>query len=275
MNIISGEQFQKIADIYIGKDNEDFLFNPAIGISNKNLCIKDIPNEYDNPNIIYCYGFRLLELYNKLDNFKNNFILISGNADTNIDESFIKIADHPKIIKWYSQNVSLKHKKLHFIPIGIANKQWKHGNIDEFKNIININFLKPNFIYFNFNINTNISKRLECYNVFKNYIHFLPEIEAINNIYRLASYKFCICPEGNGLDTHRLWECWYLKVVPIVLKNTFIEILMEKINLPIIIIKKWEDLLTISLDYNNYNFNYCKYLDFDYYQKEINNIKHF
>ena len=35
----------------------------------------------------------------------------------------------------------------------------------------------------------------------------------------LASHKFCIVPNGVGIDTDRLWECIFLNVVPIVQNN--------------------------------------------------------
>lgn len=269
--IISFEKIQMFANIYLGKDDKDFLFNPAIGISNKNMNIKDIPENYNNPKIIFCYTNRLIDLSEKLNNFKNPFILISGNDDKNIVDTeikFIKILEHPIIIKWFSQNLCMEHNKLHFLPIGIANNQWKHGNINELEKIINNNIKKNKDIYFNFNINTNVNKRYYCFFVYNKFIPFLNEIDPIENFKRLAEYKFCICPEGNGIDTHRLWECWYLKVIPIVLKNDFYEILMKKINLPIIILNKWEDLLHMNLIYNFEN-NYEKHLDLKYYKELI------
>ena len=32
----------------------------------------------------------------------------------------------------------------------------------------------------------------------------------------LAAHHFCVCPPGNGLDCHRIWECLYLGVIPLV-----------------------------------------------------------
>lgn len=269
INIISGEKIQKLANLYLGEDEGDFLFNPNIGKSNKNMLIKDIPFNFDNPKIIYCYSNRLLKLYEKLNNFKNKFILISGNSDENIKNDLKKIADHEKIIKWHTQNLCILHDKISLFPIGVANKQWKHGNIKELTKIINMNIPKTNNIYFNFNINTNFNKRIECYNKISKYVIPLNNIDEIDNFKRLASYKFSICPEGNGTDTHRLWECWYLKVIPIVLKSDFIDVLLKNIDLPIIILNDWDDI-DINMDYNNYNFkNYNKYLDFTNYKFNI------
>jgi hypothetical protein len=33
----------------------------------------------------------------------------------------------------------------------------------------------------------------------------------------LAIFKFALCPVGNGVDTYCLWECFYFKVIPIVI----------------------------------------------------------
>jgi len=50
-------------------------------------------------------------------------------------------------------------------------------------------------------------------------------------------YIIAICPRGNGLDTHRLWECFYLDVIPIMIEADVVNI----DNLPIIILNSWDD----------------------------------
>lgn len=42
-------------------------------------------------------------------------------------------------------------------------------------------------------------------------------------IEELSKYKFCASPEGNGIDTHRMWECLYLGVTPIVVRTPALE----------------------------------------------------
>ena len=37
----------------------------------------------------------------------------------------------------------------------------------------------------------------------------------------LLNYMFVICPEGNGIDTHRMWEALYLRTIPIIKKYDF------------------------------------------------------
>lgn len=255
--IITGETVQCMCDLYLGGHINDFTFNPFIGISEKNKIIGDINGEFENPRTIYCYGHRLKELVNKLDYFIHPFILISGNSDENItyDDIYLNIANHKKIILWYAQNLCIDHPKLKVLPIGIANSQWPHGNLDAFTNVtINLPD-KTNDIYFNFQVNTNYSKRSECYNQLYNDIPFLKTIEPIQNWKRLATYKFCICPEGNGFDSHRLWECFYLKVVPIVIKSDFIMNLKRELNLPLVILDTWSHLMKTKLIYEDYDFD--------------------
>ncbi len=35
----------------------------------------------------------------------------------------------------------------------------------------------------------------------------------------MSGYKFCLCPRGNGIDAHRVWECMLVGSVPIYVSN--------------------------------------------------------
>ena len=52
---------------------------------------------------------------------------------------------------------------------------------------------------------------------------------------------FVICPEGNGIDTHRMWEALYLRTIPIIKKNK-ISNYIKKAKIPVLILNKWSDL---------------------------------
>ena len=262
--IMTGENFQKKTKLYISNTIDFFYSNPnTINDNVQKLVLSSINDYFDNPDIIFFQADCIKELSNKIMFFKNNFIFISGNSDENIynNEYYLNLLNNSKIIKWYGQNNCIDHPKMFSLPIGIANKQWEHGNIDEFVKIVNNLPEKINNVYFNFQIQTNYNKRIVCYNEFKNYLLFLDTINAIDNFKRLATYKFCICPEGTGFDSHRIWECYYLKVVPIVLNNDFIQLIKKQYNIPMIILEEWKDLINIPLNYDNFknNFFYKKH----------------
>lgn len=256
--IITGERIQQLCNIYFGFQ-EDFDFNPVIkNQTDKQFSLDNLNKEINNPYYIFCYTHRIKELSSKIHLFKNKFILITHNSDGEIRErpEVLNILNSENLYKWYSQNICFDHYKLFFLPIGIANSQWSHGNINIFNNndVLNNSCNKSKDIYFNFNINTNIAKRIKCFDNLKHKLVWLQNVSPSNNILRLSQYKFCICPEGNGVDTHRLWEALYVKTVPIVIKSEFTNIL-QKNNVPIVILNSWDDLDDSKLNYEDYDFN--------------------
>lgn len=280
-NIITGELLQEIASVYFGHE-DDFQYNPFVYKQfSKHKTIQWLNhNLYDNPKVIFCYSHRVHELSKVIDSFMYPFILITHNSDENIVEieTTKKIVECPNVIKWYAQNAIYKHPKIHILPIGIANRQWNHGaqfvyyyysTVDFYKKTI-----KKNHIYFNFSIQTNVTARKECYESVIKKIPFLENIGSLDNIIRLETYQFCICPEGNGVDTHRFWEALYLKTVPIVKRTPFIEHLVEQMkDLPIVILESWDDLDIKKIPpYDSFSFS-SRYLDFVFYKNEILDMK--
>ena len=271
-DLISGEKLQLIANATVGF-SYDFNNNPFIIKNSENMKFVDFRCiiEYDNPNIVFCYGHRIDELCSNIYKFKNPFVLISHNSDYNISYSPIihRILDCKKLIMWFAQNVDYTHEKIHFLPIGIANQMWEHGKLTNFGNL---KFKrKDRGVYMCFKETTNFEERSSCLKVLNPAIDFLPYIEPHKNIQLLQRYKFCICPEGNGLDTHRLWEAFYVKTVPILLRSNFSENIMNTTKLPMILLNSWEELDVENLpDYETFDFNLgSKYLSLQFYKSLI------
>jgi hypothetical protein len=267
LTIVKGERIQKLCDVYLGLD-EDFRYNPCIfPEKSKHIDLTKLNSEYDNPRILFCYSHRIDLLSKKISFLKNKFLLFTHNSDGEIRNTVDveNILNCSNLIHWYAQNVCIQNEKLSPIPIGFANDMWPHGNIS----ILNETFNKTNNVYFNFNIATNRSKREPCFNALKNKLEWLPLISSSENMKRLASYKFCICPEGNGVDTHRLSECYYLKVIPIVMMSPFIKTL-QKYNIPMIILNSWEELDPNTLEYK---FNETEYYNLNTYTRIIENAR--
>lgn len=276
-SIISGEKYQDLADTFLGFPN-DFKDNPFFYSYNKNkqydlskIGLND--QNYENSSIIFCFSHRINILSQKIKYFKNKFVLITHNSDYDIktNNHVDKILNSDKLIKWYAQNLCIEHEKLHFLPIGIANMQWKHGRdfYNYMNNMNNRKIDKTKSVYMCFTIGTNESKRRLCYNKLSKKIPFLQPIDSLKNIERLNTYKYCICPDGNGIDTHRFWEAIYLKIVPIVLRNALNTILEKYTDLPIIIVDSWDDLdMSKITAYDKYNFD-SKFLDMNFYRELI------
>ncbi len=52
----------------------------------------------------------------------------------------------------------------------------------------------------------------------------------------LVKHKFAVAPRGNGLDTHRMWECLYAKTIPIVKWHSAYR---NFTDLPILFVDDW------------------------------------
>ena len=188
--------------------------------------------------------------FSSLDNFplKNYYskykkkIWIFHNSDETFDLNAKKKLDffHPK--KSFSQNLVFKKKNFHYIPIGLENSKFhNNGDIKDFLKLRKIQLKKKPRILFGFK-NTN-PKRVVLKEKFRK-LDLADETNGWNSFfYRriLINYMFVICPEGNGIDTHRLWEAFYLKTIPVIEKNK-ISNFIKKANLPILILDKWSDL---------------------------------
>lgn len=275
-DIITGEKLQNICDYYIG-NKDDLNFNPSIKIQTHKHIFIDDESSYSNIvnlNIknIFCYTHILADnnkLIVLLKNINTPFNILFHNSDHEFNNNHINLLNIPNLKKIYTQNINiLPNDRLIPLPIGIANSMWGHGNLSIWDDVLNnVNFdNKRNNIYFNFSFTT--GSRKEVFDIVKS-----KNIENISNLdYKsylelLSSYKFCICPEGNGIDTHRFWECLYLKVIPICKKNYVTEYYSKLF--PTVLLDNWQDFDTTILD------DFYKNADWlNYNQLSFETLKH-
>jgi len=276
MNIITGEKFQNLCDHHISKDEHKKF---ELQVDNHIDVDKFDFTDFDNDELVYCNSSllnagkpKLIEskLYEKLEQFKNPFELVLHNSDQNFGEKQLKYLDIPNCKKIYTQNVNVIHDDVIPLPIGIANSFWKWGNLDIFDEVLNTDIdKKSNFIYANFRRVRDVN-RLECYeNVEKQKIPFVKNKKYKDYLNTLKTYKYCISPQGNGIDCYRMWESLYLKVIPICIRSTLVEYFAKLF--PIYIIEDWNDLdvKVLEKEYSNFNWDNYELLDFNNYIKYI------
>ena len=273
-SFVSGETFQQMCDIYVGMEYKIYS-NPKIEAEpHKHMNLSSINAEWNNPAIIFCYGGGLHELMNKLVFFKNPFVLVSHNSDENITEKYLPILENPNVMRWFAQNPCVKHRKLQLLPIGVANEMWAHGNLATLKQVIDTHRRKEDRIYFYFNIDTNRSEREACKQIVSSKgLAWGNQQSHHDYLMNLSTCKFAINPSGNGIDCHRLWECYYLGVVPILLRSEFSEQLAK--CLPCVLLSRWDefDEAAILCQYESLISNVNKqYLNPSYYKSIFQTI---
>jgi hypothetical protein len=279
MNIVSGEKIQNLCDYYLGTHSE-LTSNPFVKSQHhKHLCIDslDIENQIANLDInnLFCYienlETHLRVLVNILYHIKTPVKLFFHNGDTTFTQNHSNaLLENTNVLCIYSQNLSiLPHDRVKPLPIGIANSMWSHGNIYTWISKIQMPLpKKQHLIYFYFEIHTNIHKRQLCFDIIRSKgIEAQPKRSLSDYIQSLSTFKFAICPEGNGIDTHRFWECLYLKVVPICPRNIITEYYSK--FFPVVLLDRWDDLNinAISAFYEKCDWsNYDKLFDITYWE---------
>lgn len=256
--VLSGENFQVECDVMIGAPR-CFEYNPYIKKFFSSKCYNlSATNQLPaDTRIIFMYSYCLNfknTIVPQLAHLKKPFVILFHNSDRNFrKEDLCLFSSLPLLVRVYAQNMNVVHEKVSVLPIGVANRMWQHGNISFWTNIedsfATFHTPKTNMVYFGFNTTTNKKKREECFNSIRKKYSELPVMNKLPfkaYVERLSLHKFCICPEGNGLDTHRFWESLYVRTVPICLKNHMITQFAERY--PVVVLQKWEDLDMDALD---------------------------
>ncbi len=253
---ISIDEFNKINknfyEIYRNKELVTYI-NPIVSLSDGDIVFSK--TEYVNSLFKLLYGSPL-----------KNLTLITHQSDIEIKNRLY--SKKPKAIsRWFSVNVSIEKDDLYSIPIGFANEHYNKNINPDVYGIKNQLTKKSDHIYINFNPNTNYLERAK---ILKSFIDNKDFVIASNNSemaeYRddLEKYKYVLCPPGNGIQTHRLWEAMYFGSIPVV-KDSILYKSFKKLNIIFVDDFKNIKIEELSKNINNQAINYKKFFK-DYYE---------
>lgn len=189
---------------------------------------------------------------------KNKFIIFTQNSDLDFTKSMFELVDN-YTNKIFAINCSFSHKKVKKIPLGFNDQSTDFLSKENFETT-----KKQNLIYVNFKLHHH-QERYPCMDYFKKQNWCSVEEPVLsNNVFyeRLKTFKYCVCPRGTGIDTHRFYESLMFGTIPIVKKSP-LDDLYEKF--PAIIVNDWSEINVESL-MEDYEKNIEKY-----YQWKSNN----
>lgn len=206
-----------------------------------------------------------------ISNPNQRFTLVTHNSDLSATQRAL-----PKNLHWFAQNRQWDHPRVFSIPIGLENEYW-------FPYKQNVMLSTPDqetriirsFAQFNFG--THIERRHICDQLSSKAvdIHQGTNGNIVQHklfCHNLKKYAFCVCPRGNGIDTHRMWEALYMGCIPIC--KHYVAHQFDK-PLPILFVEEWSDI-TEDLLVETYNtidrslFN-SDLLQMSHWKKRINN----
>tara|TARA_B100000242_G_scaffold245232_1_gene185694 strand:+ start:2970 stop:4001 length:1032 start_codon:yes stop_codon:yes gene_type:complete len=230
----------------------------------------------NNNDIIYCQTEVVSLLFKLLKKKKlQNLTLITHQSDKAVTKRLYDKKPE-SITRWFAVNAKHIDSNLFPIPLGINNDYMTGYPIEsDFTGNNSLDFhKKDDYIYMNFNVNTRFLQRFHLQKKFKdnkNFVfsdHTLNKTQYLNN---LNKYKYVICPWGNGIDTHRIWESIYSNSVPITKKNN---VYSKFTSLPIIFVDSYKDLVKPlkAINYEKFSFDNSM-VDFNYWKSLIEDNK--
>ncbi len=283
LSYISSYKFARLADFTFSEVVTKKQFK-ELNVTNykilyentSHICYQKKEINIKNNYVIFCTNDSLDLLFRYVRKLNiTGLTLITNQTDEKISKyKFNKLPN--QFSKWLSVNVDFKHNNLIPIPLGISNGYGKNLMFDKDEILVDQEKYKQNkenLLYLNFEKNTNIRIRNNLNNYFKNYkwSKVVTEKKDIEEYERdLLTSNFVLCPEGNGIDTHRVWEALYSGSIPIVRnRDTF-----KNFNsFPILLVNNFYDITDQILkkylnDLNVYDF---KELDFNYWVEYLKN----
>lgn len=249
-DFINGNGFAEAADYVVTLDQ--FSITPRI----------------EQANVIFCKTEFFPKVFHILERIRfKSFIVITGMADKTINRS--RYESKPKSIrKWFGVNTTYEADDLISIPLGIENHMGKSkGGFTVHKwfaeNVVRLcEKPKEDLFYCNWKNDTNPKARVGLVGKLKRILPIRHDKNLTFADYcdRMSDCKYVICPPGNGVDTHRVWEALYLGCIPIVLKNR----IYDNYDLPIIQVDNFTKIKPNELldhrcvDYKQLHMSYWK-----------------
>jgi hypothetical protein len=198
--------------------------------------------------------------YIKTDYFYGGQFMWRGNLHPTDIQSICVVghADYPvtdqiseKFNKIFCVNRNTENENTFGIPLGITNDcddspiHRIYGNREIMIDVFNQKIEKQHLVYLNFNISNFPKERQFVFDKFKSEKwvlmgHMGVNLESrIKFLKEIKSCKFVLCPRGNGIDTHRIWETLYMGSIPIVKYENTHHLFTD---LPILFIKDWDEV---------------------------------
>lgn len=190
--------------------------------------------------------------------------VILGHSDIDVTQEKILMLRALGVRKVLTSNLRSVSKICDYIPLGLTNyskESTDHiimGNTAILREAY-LNLQKPNFqnliFYRNYSTKNNwkIRSKLDAIlknKVLRNKVVFRDTKISIegrkNYLSEVREYGLVLCPKGNGYDSHRIWETLYLGGIPIVKIGELPIKFPSSDQIPILIIKDWNQILDLA-----------------------------
>ncbi|MBU3729146.1 MAG: hypothetical protein FGM37_07865 [Phycisphaerales bacterium] len=220
--ILSGDAIARSCDAwfaYVASEASDFTSGA------KQFKVHPDCTEYLNPfdpseiradTTVFCktdYVYRLVA-YCRQMGISTPFVLVTGQSDYPITDELVQSVARYLPTRWHGVNACTR--RVEPIPLGIGPSLYRECVRDGFRLTS-----ARRLLYVNHRTETFPSVRGPLYHMFEQagwatVQRPFPIAERHRFLDELCEHKFMLCPRGNGIDTHRMWEALCCGVIPVV-----------------------------------------------------------
>lgn len=233
-------------DSLVTADSFKWVCNEIFG-SNNTTCSPDL-RRIPAGAIIFCKIDYVMDFFEKIRLTRKRVILVTGEGDIPCDE-FRHAFLPANVIHWYATNVTHPHPRVTALPLGLgATSDPVTLSHDQIVAGRTQGIPRNKWLYVNFRPETNASVRQPIFDYFaqfsesESWITMEKGVASVGNkgfLQQLLTHRFVLCPPGNGVDTHRMWETLAAGAIPVVLRSEAMEPFKE---LPILFVNKYEEV---------------------------------
>ena len=174
-------------------------------------------------SLLYAKRDHVETLFTLLGHRRARIALVTAEADESVG-SAEKIPS--QIASWFSTNAC--HPDVFPLPLGLGNSYCKvTAKADLLATVAGMP--KVGLLYVNFRPETNPDVRVPLWNSYESsewngvMTRHPGNVSQVDYVTAMASHRFVLCPRGNGIDTHRMWETLYVGSIPVVERHPALE----------------------------------------------------
>jgi hypothetical protein len=202
--------------------------------------------DFRGGEVVFCKIDEVMRFFEKLRLTRRRIILITRQGCLPCN-SFKQIYLPSNVVHWFASNVTQAHPRVEALPLGL-------GSPDSSTTLTARGILqrrgegrdRPDWLYVNFRPETNPAIRGPIHDFFKSrgvdWISFEAAGERGGNerfLNQILAHRFVLCPPGNGVDTHRMWEVMLAGAIPVVLRSQAMEPFRD---LPILFVDDYREV---------------------------------
>jgi len=205
-------------------------------------------------DVVFCKIDEVTRFFERLRLTRKKIILVTGEGDLPCDG--VRQAYLPSnVIHWFATNVTHPHPRVTAFPLGLGSPRSSTTlTAYEIATARNSGIVRERNLYANFRTDTNPAERQAPYHHFQeissscDWLTFDQPLDRGCNekfLEALVSHRFVLCPPGNGVDTHRMWESLLAGAIPVVMRSPAMKPFSD---LPILFVNDYREVTNELLE---------------------------